>query len=226
MDSTSPAEATTPAIEAFPAYVAYVFVDYGDPNAAQEFRFFQGAAQVTYPGYGFCTIPLTNPKEELMRARAQVYRSLRMGVRGPIMYLDTDVICFTPLPLDFWQGDWDIALTTTAKTWPIMPFNGGVWFAKDTDNAKAFVELYCKACNDVPDGLTVNGDWWCDQLALNYAYMTLKDTIKIAILPHEQYNFAPEGVQATDAYFVHCKGNRKRYMRQYLATLLGTDHFE
>lgn len=210
----------------YPMTFCYWICDYGDSAVSEWVEYFKASIGTLYPDCGYATIPGKVDKDGFMRGRSQIYRKLREGIAGNLIFSDVDVVAFNRLPKDHWDGDWEIGITDSEKTWPLMPFNGGIVFAKDTPGALEFYELFQKTVNDIPEGLVVNGDWWVDQLALNYCYMALKDRVKFKIFPWQMYNFFPDGEQATDAYFVHCKGpERKHLLRQYLATLLGTDHF-
>ena len=152
----------------------------------------------------------------------------RRDYRGPMMFLDIDVLAYYPIPKDFWTGNWDIALSKRDHDeWPLMQFNEGVFFANDTPGAQQFLNVYADAANKVSKGLAdFPGGWWISQLALTHAYEATKYTVNIKILDHAKFNFIPDKPVATNAYFIHFKGDRKKLMRQYLAGLLGTDYVD
>jgi len=204
-----------------PMTFCFSYVNYGKEDSNQALKYFKASIATTYPNCAWAEIPFKCDFDALIPVRTQAYAKMRRSIRGNIVFIDPDVIAYkrvNPFEVDF-----DVGLTDSFKTWPMMPFNGGIQFMKDTPGAQRWIDLVmeiaCNTCEGIPG-------WWTDQLAMRLAYEMLKNEIKIKIFPHELFNFTPEGVQATDAYFVHLKGDRKQYMRQYLATVLETDHFE
>jgi hypothetical protein len=204
------------------ATFCYAHVDYGKEEYNKLVDYWKISISKTYPDCNIGTVSFYTPEETFIPARTMMYKRLRNEVRGNLIFLDTDIIAYNRLPSNFWEEDFDIGLTNNDKTWPLMPFNGGVVFSKDTDAAKEYFELMELASCNVAEGLP---GWWTDQLAQRLCYDQLKEKVKFKIFHHKLYNFIPETAQATEAYFVHCKGPRKHLMRQYLASLLGTDHF-
>jgi len=206
----------------YPITFCYVFVEYGHPEAAVWLQYWKAAISHTYPDCAWATLPYQTPQSSFVAARCQAYAKMRQLVRGNLVFLDVDCLAYSRC--DPFVDDFDIGLTTSEKTWPLMPFNGGVIFSKDTPGAQAFFDRVKEGSNNIAEGMQ---DWWLDQLSMRLAYDQMKDDkVKFKIFPHEMYNFVPDGPQATDAYFVHCKGDRKYLLRQYLATILGTDHFK
>lgn len=192
------------------------------------FAYFKAGCQKVYSGADLVTCEVTNPFKEFMAARTSVYAKARQNHRGNMIFLDTDVLPYFPLPTDFWKGDWDIALTGPNKDWALMPFNEGIFFAKDTPAAIEFMNLYTKAACHTAQGLVeLPTAWWIGQLALGHAYTALNGRgVNFKILEDRRYNFVPDKPVATNAYFIHFKGARKPLMRQYLAGLLGTDYID
>ena len=200
-----------------------------NPNWKQELRtaylYHRASFSKVYPDLQFVTIDVTNPFNELMAARTAVYAKARKEYRGNMVFTDTDILAYTPLPKDFWDGDWDIALTDPRPNNPLMPINEGLFFAKNTLAAQLFLDTYTKAaCNTLQGLLEPPLCWWIGQLALGHAYTELRYDINIKILEDSKFNFIPDKPVATNAHFIHFKGNRKGLMKQYLAGLLGTDY--
>ena len=219
--------------------IVYLYKDYGPDivhpatgKPCQEdlqtaLAYFRSSCSKTYPNCEFLVCSTEAKFEEFLRGRAQIYAQARREYRGPMMFLDIDVLAYYPLPKDFWEGNWDIALTRSTADWPLMQFNEGVIFANDTPGAMQFLNSYAEAANKVSKGLAdFPGGWWITQLALTHAYEKLKHVVDIKVLDHEKFNFIPDKPIATNAYFIHFKGERKKLMRQYLAGLLGTDYVD
>ena len=204
-----------------PMTFCYSYVDYGMEEDNQALKYFKASVATTYPDCAWAEIPFKCSFDALIPVRTQAYAKMRRSIRGNIIFIDTDIICYkrvNPFEVDF-----DVGLTDSFKTWPLMPFNGGIKFVKDTPAAQTYMDLVMEIACNTCEGIS---GWWTDQLAMRLAYEMLKNEVNFKIFPHQLFNFTPEGVQATDAYFVHLKGDRKQYMRQYLATVLETDHFE
>ena len=200
-----------------------------NPNWKQELRtayiYHRASFSKVYPDLQFVTIDITNPFNELMAARTAVYAKARKEYRGNMVFTDTDILAYTPLPKDFWDGDWDIALTDPRLDNPLMSINEGIFFAKDTPYAQRFLDTYTDAaCHTMQGLLEPPLCWWIGQLALTHAYTRLNQRINIIFLDRDRYNFTPDKPVATNAHFIHFKGNRKGLMKQYLAGLLGTDY--
>lgn len=207
---------------------AYIHVDYGNEPINQSLKYFQRSIAHVYPNESFVTINIINPFTEFMRARTVCYTRMRKQNTGNMIHLDVDIIAYRKLPLQFWDQDFDIALTTGQHKYSIMPYSEGIIFSKDTPGAHKFFEDYAGFVKNVPEGL-IDGpraDWWLGQIALNMAYLksAASKEVKFLILDDKEFNFTPNAPVATNAYFVHFKGDRKHLMRQYLAGLLGTDY--
>jgi hypothetical protein len=98
-----------------------------------------------------------------------------------------------------------------------MPFNAGVQFYKDTPGAQKYLDTVMEIAHDIPQGVA---PWFVNQMAMRLAYEMLRGEIKVKIFPHALYNFVPDIVQPTEAYFVHLKGQRKSMVREYLRPVL------
>lgn len=206
----------------FPITFCYVYVDYGKEEWDEYVAYFLASIQYTYSDCGLSTIHYKVDFNGFIPARTQAYAKMRRNVRGNLIMLDLDVIAYQYC--DPFIEDFDVGLTDSHYQRPLMPFNAGVMFFKDTPGAQKFLDLVMEISCNIPQGLD---SWWVDQIAMRIAYEQLKGEVKFKIFPHELYNFTPEnGVQATEAYFIHLKGDRKHMMRQYLACVIGTDHFE
>lgn len=149
-----------------------------------------------------CAVPCA--KEIAMAVRAHAYAKLRKDVRGNLLLLDTDIEALKPV--DVWDEDFDIGLTKTGEATPLMPFNGGVIFAKDTHKAQGFLNEVARCTNVVPKGF--NFLWYIDQLALGYV---AKGDSRVRVFP-EEYNYIPRfSGDKPDVYFLHYKGPRKSW---------------
>lgn len=195
--------------------IAYAHVDYGDEMWDRIERAFKLCAGTVYPQTRLVNLPFKCEKQWFLLAQAQVYARIRRSLRGNMMFLDTDVLC--NVPADPFVEDFDIGLTTTAETFPLMPFNAGVVFAKDTPAAQEFMDAVMAFANHYP---VVDSFWYLNQIALAAAYMRLKDRVKIKVFPHELYNFAPNGIEPTAAHFIHLKGNRKGMLVDFLRQVM------
>jgi hypothetical protein len=171
---------------------------------------------------------ITNPVQEFMRTRTMAYSKFRNEISGNMVHLDIDIVAYRELTSKFWNQDFDIALVTGQHGYSIMPYSEGIIFSKDTPGAHKFFEDYASFGKHIPEGL-VDGiyyDWWIGQLSLNMAYLksAASKEVKFLILDDKEFCFTPDKPVATNAYFVHFKGDRKHLMKQYLCGLLGTDY--
>lgn len=193
----------------------HTFVDFGDPVWKRLMQTHKLLISAAYPGAAVVNIPFECSKEEFMPARWQMIAKTRRSVRGNLVVLDPDVLCGKPC--DPFEEDFDIGLTDSAFKWPLMPFNAGVMFAKDTPAAQEFMDTAMNMANDIPEQID---RWFIDQLAIYGAYKYLKGRCKFKIFPHERYNYAPAKVEPTEAHFIHLKGPRKRMADDYARMLM------
>lgn len=145
----------------------------------------------------------------------QSLAKMRRSVRGNLVVLDTDIIAWNrcdPFCIPF-----DVGVTAGAAGWPLMPFNMGVLFLRDTEGAQLFCDRIMEFSCDVP----VNWDpLYISQNAARAVYQALKPTVDIKIFPNE-YNYTPNSVdEDPEAYFLHFKGNRKHFMPTYFERLM------
>lgn len=146
---------------------------------------------------------------------SQVYAKMRRSLRGPLVYIEADVVCNRRC--DPFESEFDIGLCDTDEQWPMMPFNPGVMFARETPEAQLFLDTAMEYTCHFPQ----NADpWYLYQFGLSHAYLVLKDKVNIKIFPNEEYNYSPTVYAPTDAYFVHLKGERKKMQRDYVLPLL------
>ena len=190
-----------------------------EPNRAGWEQLIQGfklALSVIYPD---CGVISTDVKVEKSRqfpmALAQIYAKTRRAVRGPLVILEADVVCIKRC--DPFEAEFDIGLTDCQDQWPMMPFNAGVMFARDTPNAQRFLDTAMEYACNIPQNCD---PWYAYQFALSHTYLALKDEVRIKVFPHEEYNHTPTVYSPTDAYFVHLKGDRKAIQRDYVLPLL------
>lgn len=172
----------------------------------------------TYPDCATTSIEVHVDKSENWPVvAAQVYAKQRRSLRGNLAFLDVDVVAFRRDEHIF-DGDYDVGLTDSWEFWPLMPFNGGVIFAKDTPGAQLFFDRAMEYAGTVPANMPT---WYAYQLALGLAYQRLKNDVKIKLFPKEEYNWTPEAFDPdAPAYFVHCKGARKHLFAQYVRAVL------
>lgn len=148
-------------------------------------------------------------------ALAQFYAKMRRTVRGNLIFIEADVVCNRRC--DPFEADFDIGLTDCKDQWPMMPFNPGVMFVKDTPGAQKFLDTAMEYACALPQNFPL---WYAYQIGLSHAYLVLKDEVNIKIFPYAEYNWPPEVYAPTDAYFIHLKGNRKRMQREFVVPLL------
>jgi hypothetical protein len=173
---------------------------------------FKMALGVIYPDCPLINLSFNVPDSRMAPLGLfQMYAKARRSVRGPIVFIEPDVVCNKRCePFDAF---FDIGLPDCADHWPMMPFNPGVMFVRDTPGAQRFLDAVMEYACYFPQ----NSDpWYLGQLALSHAYLVLKDQIKITVFPHEEYNYSPTVYAPTDAYFVHLKGDRKKMQRDYV----------
>lgn len=195
----------------------HTYADFGDQTWNRLLSGHKLLINNTYPDCPIVNIPFSCVKEEFMPARWQILAKTRRTVRGNLVVLDPDVMCASPC--DPFEEDFDVGLTDSAFTWPIMPFNAGVFFARDTAAAQEFFDTAMVMSNDIP---TQIDRWFIDQLAIYGAYKYLQGRCKFKIFPHAQYNYAPakDVLDVDSAHFIHLKGPRKRMADQYIRAIL------
>lgn len=193
----------------------YVFVDFGDSGWQFLVQGFRLAIGTLYPTAAVATVNFQTDRQYVPMIGTQAYAKLRRTFRGNMIFLDPDVICYRRC--DPFDADFDVGLTDSKETWPIMPFNAGVQFYKDTPGAQKYLDTVMEIAHDIPQGIA---PWYTNQQAMRLAYEMLKGEVKFKIFPHQLYNFSPDLVAPTDAYFVHLKGERKKMVREYLVPVL------
>lgn len=151
-----------------------------------------------------CAIPCE--EKYAMAVRTQCYADLRKKTRGNLILCDTDVEALKPV--DIWDEGFHVGLTRTRKAVPLMPFNGGMIFLKDTPHAQVFMEEVARCATIVPSDFGER-TWYLDQLALGYV---AKYSPVLKEFP-EEYNYVPKTPDdRPDVYFIHYKGNRKSWL--------------
>lgn len=210
-----PYEASPGQNPAVPITFGYVFVDFGDEAWRMLVQGFRLALATLYPNCVVATVGFDADKSLVPMIGTQAYAKMRRSFRGDMIFLDPDVIAYRPC--DPFEADFDVGLTDSRETWPIMPFNAGVQFYKDTPGAQKYLDTVMEIAHDIPQGVA---PWFSNQMAMRLAYEMLRGEVKFKIFPHELYNFVPDIVQPTDAYFVHLKGARKSMVREYLVPVL------
>ena len=170
------------------------------------------AHQAIYPDCSFIEMGFNCPNSRMVPLGLfQMYAKMRRTLRGPLVFIEPDIVCNKRC--DPFEAYFDIGIPDTEAHWPMMPFNPGVLFVRDTEPAQKFLDTVMEYSCSFPQ----NGDpWYLTQLGLSHAYLVLKDTVKITIFPYEEYNHAPNIYAPTDAYFVHLKGNRKKLQRDFV----------
>ena len=177
---------------------------------------FKLALAATYPQYGVANVEVKTDNGRLFPlALAQIYAKMRRTIRGPVVYVEVDVVANRPC--NPFEVEFDVGLTDCEDRWPMMPFNAGVMFANDTPGAQRFFDAAMEYACNIPQNFD---PWYAYQFGLSHAYLALKDEVNIKIFPHEAYNYTPKVYAPTDAYFVHLKGGRKTLQRDYILPLL------
>ena len=198
-----------------PITFGYVFVDFGDPGWKLLVQGFRLAVATLYPECQVATVGFTTEYDKVPMIGTQAYAKMRRTFRGNMVFLDPDVICYRRC--DPFEADFDVGLTDSREKWPFMPFNAGVQFYRDTPGAQKYLDAVMEITNDIPQGVA---PWFVNQMAMRLAYEMLRGEVKFKIFPHARYNYAPDVVAPTDAYFVHLKGTRKRMVKDYLVPVL------
>jgi len=175
------------------------------------------AANITHPKAAVMqsTFKLDDDFNLVPGLASQYYAKMRRSVAGNIVFTDVDVVAYRPC--DPFQHDFDVGLTDCADQWPSMPFNAGVMFARDTPKAQEFYDTAMEATMQFPANMN---PWYAYQVGLRTAYDMLKHRVNFRTFPHALFNYVPEIVAPTDAYFVHLKGQRKNMMREYIVPVL------
>lgn len=178
---------------------------------------FKASLAYTYPTSKVCNIDLTldNPRQFPL-FMAQAYAKFRRSLRGNLLMADVDIVAYNPA--DPFSEDFDVGLTDCEDLWPMMPFNAGVQFYKDTPGAQKYLDLVMQLACAMPSN---TDHWYMQQLAMSQAFHMLKDEVKFLIFPYEEYNFTPLSnmYEETDAYFVHARGQRKNLHVEYVKQL-------
>jgi hypothetical protein len=198
-----------------PITFGYVFVNFGDEAWGLLVQGFRLALATLYSDCRVATVAFDVGKGFVPMVGTQAFAKMRRSFRGNMVFLDPDVIAYRRC--DPFDGDFDVGLTDSRETWPIMPFNAGVQFYKDTPGAQKYLDTVMEIAHDIPQGVE---PWFSNQMAMRLAYEMLRGEIKFKIFPHALYNYVPEVFAPTDAYFVHLKGQRKSMVREYLKPVL------
>ena len=181
--------------------IGYFHNDYGKGSIK---RFLDSVGKV-YPESQVVNCAISCKIEVAMAARAQRYAELRKEVRGNLILCDTDIEA--KKPFEDWGGQWEIGLTESQEKTPLMPFNGGMIFAKDSPGAQHFLDEVRWAANIIPQGFQYL--WYIDQLALGYV---AKGNPVVKVFGAE-CNYIPRfNGDKPDVYFMHYKGNRKAWL--------------
>lgn len=214
---TMPYEAAAGEPPRGPLTVCYAHTDFEDTKKEWEIvvRAFRLAATTVYPDCSLATIGFSCEKDGVMPVRSQIYAKMRRSIRGNHVFIDTDVMCNRRVDHVF-DEDFDVGLTDSPLKLPLMPFNDGVIFAKDTPGAQLYFDMVMEMSNRIP---RMDGGY-LHQIAMCAAYHVLKDRVKFKILPHAEYNFSPGNTEPTEAYFIHLKGKRKALLKETMTNVM------
>ena len=174
------------------------------------------AAGAVYPDSKFawseCKI---NSAPHVSQVIGGLYSKARRELRGDVAVIEVDVVCNRAC--DPFEDDFDIGLCDAKDKWAMMPFNPGVMFLKDTPGCQRFLDETARYATHIPGNFPA---WYAYQLAVGYAYMALKDEVRVKVFPNSEYNWAPDVYAPTDAYFIHLKGERKKMQRDYVLPII------
>jgi hypothetical protein len=187
------------------------------------------------------TVDIKIPMYERMRLQKNYLNSKYFD--NHTIFVDTDVI-FNKNIMDVFLESYDIGLTFRTNM-DLMPYNGGVIFAKYDNDKKAakFFEMVLDTYHKLekepfiryiyPEGIR---NWWGDQLALASLVGRLSlsqkmvsriifEDIRVKLYPSFYYNFTLEPdieysyTDLAEKYIIHFKGNRKQFMDDYIRFL-------
>ena len=186
-----------------PLTIGYFHNDYGHGAPSP---LFLRTLEHHYPHARIVNCAISCPEHLAMAARTQAYAQLRRSMVGDLILLDTDIIAGKPVDV-FETDGWDIGVTRTLEETPLMRYNGGVIFLRDSDVARSFMADVQYHATVVPEDFGPSM-WYVDQLALTYV---AKGNPRVKAFTGE-YNYVPKTPRDTPeiAYFLHYKGKKRK----------------
>ena len=176
--------------------------------------------QVTYPSSVIYIGEVTGNKHLFINGRVKSYAQARRQIRGPLVFLDTDIVALCPIP-NIWSETFDVGLTkgNLPLEYNLQPYNGGMIFSQDTPGAQYFCDYIEQVCLNTMEGVYMD-KWFVDQLAMGKAWDTQQDKIKFKVFEKEYNYFPTEENDHGPAYFMHFKGDRKNFMKLHVDQVL------
>lgn len=168
---------------------------------------------------------------KLMLDRLIQQRRVLAKTRGPVAFLDTDILVLRPL-ISIFDHDFDLAVTI--RDMPkhgferTMPYNNGVWFCNGT-NREAELRYIDRliAMNSAMDPIAHawSGNQFAvrDLLGIHQSGDSFRlDDLRVSVLPCSVFNYAPEEDEEDVAprHILHFRGEAKPLMKPYARRLL------
>lgn len=205
--------------------LAYVYVDLGDDRFMAYVHEMVQSAKRVMPGVKITQIsdrktPMYPEADALFAAEVDCDKENICAFKGHFM-ADFAIQCDNPLILCdvdlIWQHqpkmpDFSIHVMQRDNM-PSMPINTGLILSSSDNGAKVCWESY----QEVIDNLHANGmgGWYCDQIA---AAIDWHGDETIYAFPMQEWAYVPSSPDddgGKDAYAVHFKGNRKKWLRNF-----------
>lgn len=124
--------------------------------------------------------------------KLRIWRDFLRSADGPVIFSDCDMLATGDPFIAFDESGFDVAIT--ARTQPCrFPYNGGVVFARPTEAAVAFFDLW----SQINDRMTADDDFYrpyrlryagINQAALGWIMENSQDVAEIAVLPCARFN--------------------------------------
>jgi hypothetical protein len=141
--------------------------------------------------------------------KLDIWNDIMASAKEPIIFCDADLLLLRD-PSSAFDSDFDICLTKRSAK---IPFNGGVVFAKPTDESKEFFQLWKEANRKMYDDNVLHREWRAkyagmNQASLGYILELGCASAKIEFLPCATWNACDEDWEdlREDAVFIHIKG--------------------
>jgi len=226
-------------------FVAFFYIDYGDPAYGLMAEMMVASVKMTMPDYKVALLTDASPTniagiDLKLSADVKFERNKLMPARMILInafvgqYEDAQIILADPdilftRPVELFDTEYDVGLTWRGN-YPSMPFNTGIMTSTTSERAKKFWSFASDICQTLP---AETQNWYGDQLSvalivgLNAFSERESDVIKagktnVKLLPGEKYNFSPNTLENQSADILHLKGDRKKLMIEYFTEMCKT----
>ena len=190
---------------------------------------FKKSCEIQMPDVEFVDIHIPPPVKIPGKARNFKYNSTKLEIwrdymqtaTEPIIFADCDMLCMLPAHSAF-DIDFDIAFTARTRVHRI-PMNGGIIFARPTENARIFFDKWLEANNKMLKNEKLHHIWrvryaGMNQAAFGYVYHELYLKKKINLKLHEYKTIDWNAVDCDwqnvngKTHFVHYKSRLRKFV--------------